>query len=108
MVERERRQILRVGFLAFASLAIFTGSVFLIGEQVRFWEKRSEYRIHFARTNGLLQGAPVSLSGVTVGSVSGMAFPENIHEMEKRQDLSDEGKRAIFSGTARRLYGLDG
>ena len=35
-------------------------------------------------------------------------FPENIHEMEKRQDLSDEGKRAIFSGTARRLYGLDG
>ena len=80
MVERERRQILRVGFLAFASLAILAGSVFLIGEQVRFWEKRSEYRIHFARTNGLLQGAPVSLSGVTVGSVSGMAFPENIHE----------------------------
>ena len=35
-------------------------------------------------------------------------FPENIHEMEKRQDLSEEIKRAILSGTARRLYGLDG
>ena len=33
-------------------------------------------------------------------------FPENIHHMEHRKDLSDELKRQIFSGTARRLYGL--
>jgi hypothetical protein len=35
-------------------------------------------------------------------------FPENIHHMAERKDISDELKRQIFSGTARRLYGLDG
>jgi hypothetical protein len=35
-------------------------------------------------------------------------FPENIHEMQKRSDLSDEAKRQILSATARRLYGLEG
>jgi predicted TIM-barrel fold metal-dependent hydrolase len=35
-------------------------------------------------------------------------FPENIHELEKRTDLSDDMKRQIFSGAARRLYGLPG
>jgi predicted TIM-barrel fold metal-dependent hydrolase len=34
-------------------------------------------------------------------------FPENIHHMEGRKDISDELKRQIFSGTARRLYGLE-
>jgi len=33
-------------------------------------------------------------------------FPENIHAFEKRKDLSDEMKRQILSGSARRLYGL--
>ena len=33
-------------------------------------------------------------------------FPENIHEMQKRADLSDDLKRQILSGTARRLYGV--
>ncbi len=35
-------------------------------------------------------------------------FPENIDHMQSRKDLSDELKRQILSGTARRLYGLDG
>ncbi len=32
-------------------------------------------------------------------------FPENIHEMQKRQDISEETKRQILSDTAQRLYG---
>ena len=35
-------------------------------------------------------------------------FPENIHQMQKRADLSDDMKRQILSGTARRLYDLPG
>lgn len=35
-------------------------------------------------------------------------FPENIHEMGKRADLSEELKRRVFGGAARRLYGLAG
>jgi uncharacterized protein len=33
-------------------------------------------------------------------------FPENIHELRKRNDLSEELKQQILSKTARRLYGL--
>lgn len=35
-------------------------------------------------------------------------FPENIHEMLERRDISEEMKRGILSETARRLYGLSG
>ena len=35
-------------------------------------------------------------------------FPGNIKEMKDRRDLSDETKRAILGGSARRLYGLSG
>ena len=35
-------------------------------------------------------------------------FPANIHHLAERKDISDDLKHQIFSGTARRLYGLDG
>ncbi len=35
-------------------------------------------------------------------------FPENIHQMRERKDLTDEVKHEILGGTARRLYGLNG
>lgn len=35
-------------------------------------------------------------------------FPENIHQMRERKDLTDEVKHEILGGSARRLYGLNG
>ena len=34
-------------------------------------------------------------------------FPKNIAEMQHRRDLTDEMKRTVLAGTARRLYGLE-
>jgi predicted TIM-barrel fold metal-dependent hydrolase len=33
-------------------------------------------------------------------------FPKNIEELESRRDLSEETKRTVLAGTARRMYGL--
>jgi predicted TIM-barrel fold metal-dependent hydrolase len=33
-------------------------------------------------------------------------FPENIHHLERREDLNDEAKKWLFAESAKRLYNL--
>jgi phospholipid/cholesterol/gamma-HCH transport system substrate-binding protein len=47
----------------------------LIGREQRFWENKQNYEIRFTRINGLRVGAPVSLTGVDIGSVQAVSFP---------------------------------
>jgi phospholipid/cholesterol/gamma-HCH transport system substrate-binding protein len=65
----------RIGALVALAIVILMMTIFSLGEQQHFWERKVQYEIHFARTNGLQKGAPVSLTGVTVGSVADMRFP---------------------------------
>src|SRR5438105_14805220 len=48
---------------------------FWLNQEQRFWERKAQYDVHFSRTGGLQTGAPVSLSGVTIGTVVEMRFP---------------------------------
>jgi phospholipid/cholesterol/gamma-HCH transport system substrate-binding protein len=66
---------LRIGLLVAAALAALMVTVLSLGQEQRFWERKVQYEVHFARTNGLQKGAPVSLTGVTIGSVADMRFP---------------------------------
>jgi phospholipid/cholesterol/gamma-HCH transport system substrate-binding protein len=65
----------KVGLLVAVALVLFMATVFLLGSQRRFWERKIYYEIHFARSGGLQSGAPVSLTGVPIGSVTAMWFP---------------------------------
>ena len=65
----------KVGLLVAVALVLFMATVFLLGAQQRFWERKTQYELHFARSGGLQAGAPVSLTGVPVGSVADMRFP---------------------------------
>ncbi len=65
----------RVGLLVLVALVLFASTVLYLGQQQHVWERKVEYRIHFARTNGLQEGSQVSLSGVPVGSVTDMHLP---------------------------------
>ncbi|MGH7857792.1 MAG: MlaD family protein [Candidatus Binatia bacterium] len=67
----------RVGALVAVATALLMGGTFFIGQERRFWESKVDYEIHFQRTNGLRVGSPVSLSGVDIGSVSDISFPED-------------------------------
>jgi len=64
----------RVGVLVLAGLVIAAVAIFVLGRQEHFWERKVEYEMRFARTNGLQTGAPVSLSGVPIGSVDSVRF----------------------------------
>jgi len=98
----------RIGMLVFAALVLLMGTIFTLGQQQLLWERKIEYEIHLVRTNGLAVGAPVSLSGVPVGSVSDMRFPndpaENHIEVALRISQSVEQRiRANTVATVRTL-----
>jgi phospholipid/cholesterol/gamma-HCH transport system substrate-binding protein len=70
----------RVGLLVLISLLLLAAGILLLGRERRLFERSVDYRIHFGRTLGLREGAAVNLSGVTVGSVEGLSFPEDIRQ----------------------------
>jgi phospholipid/cholesterol/gamma-HCH transport system substrate-binding protein len=70
-------QLLRVGMLISVALATLMLGLLMIGEQQNFLERKVRYHIHVTRTNGLLVGSPVALTGVNIGSVSAISFPDD-------------------------------
>jgi phospholipid/cholesterol/gamma-HCH transport system substrate-binding protein len=58
-----------------AAIVILVVTIFSLGAQQRFWERKIQYEVHFTRTGGLQTGSQVSLNGVLVGSVDEMRFP---------------------------------
>ncbi len=71
---------IRVGLLILASLIILGGTILLMGKERRFFEDKVPFEIRFSRTIGLREGAPISLTGVTVGSVESLTFPQDIRQ----------------------------
>jgi phospholipid/cholesterol/gamma-HCH transport system substrate-binding protein len=65
----------RIGLLVATALVILMVTILSLGQEQRFWERRVQYEVRFARAGGLQKGAPVSLTGVTVGAVDDMRFP---------------------------------
>jgi phospholipid/cholesterol/gamma-HCH transport system substrate-binding protein len=68
-------QAIKAGLLVGTAIVLLTIAVFVVGEGQNLWQRKVDYEIHFSRTNGLLVGAPVALSGVNVGSVVSIDFP---------------------------------
>lgn len=64
----------RVGGLVLGALVIAGVAIFLLGRQEHLWERKVDYELRFARTNGLQTGAPVSLSGLPIGVVDTLGF----------------------------------
>lgn len=71
---------IRVGLLVLTSLIIFGSTILLMGKERRLFETKVPFEVRFSRTIGLREGAPISLSGVTVGSVERMSLPSDIRE----------------------------
>src|SRR5437867_2202771 len=65
----------KIGLLVATALAILMVTVFSLNQDQPFWERKAQYEVHFTRTSGLQTGAPVSLSGVPIGTVAEMRFP---------------------------------
>src|SRR5690242_21615644 len=84
----------RVGTLVLAALVIAGVAIFLLGRQQHLWERKVSYELHFARTNGLQTGAPVSFAGVPVGSVDELRFAPDSTTNEIIVDVALDAKVA--------------
>ena len=68
---------LRVGIVIVIGIAILAVAIFSIGGGLRWLGGSQELIVRFKRVNGLQVGAPVYLSGVNIGSVSSIQFPQD-------------------------------
>ena len=59
---------MKIGLLITVALVILMVTIFSLGAEQRFWERKVQYEIHFTRTGGLQVGSQVSLNGVPIGS----------------------------------------
>ena len=84
---------LKIGLFVLISLIIFVFGIFTISGDSKLFEKKYLVRTKFQNTAGLLPGAYVRLSGVQIGSVSAIQFPEdsNSNDIEVHLSVSREG-----------------
>lgn len=71
---------IKVGLLIVTALILLSVTIFLMGKERRFFENKVPFEIHFSRTIGLREGAPISLTGVRVGLVESLTFPQDVQE----------------------------
>ena len=76
-MEPTQGRMIRVGITVVVALVLAMAGTFLIGREQQFWERKASYEIRFTRINGLRVGSVVSLTGVDIGSVDDISFPEN-------------------------------
>jgi len=77
MAEQQGGHALRVGIVMVLGIAILAGAIFSIGGGLRWLSGSEELTARFQRVNGLQGGSPVYLSGVNIGSVGSIQFPED-------------------------------
>jgi phospholipid/cholesterol/gamma-HCH transport system substrate-binding protein len=96
---------MRVGAFILAAIVVILFVVFTIGGSQKLFGDRTSYRIQFGSTAGLYQGDPVLLTGVEVGNVSRIGFPEDLNESKIVVDISVErdASRRIRSDSRARI-----
>jgi phospholipid/cholesterol/gamma-HCH transport system substrate-binding protein len=87
-------------------------TIFSLGSEQRFWERKVQYEIHYTRTGGLQTGSQVSLNGVLVGSVVEMRFPPDpaVNYIQVLVNVRGDASPRIRADTVAsiRTYGLLG
>lgn len=88
---------LKVGLFVLVTFVIFVVFVFIFGGDKVLFKRRYNLNTSFSNTAGLNQGASVRLSGVRIGSVKEVEFPEDpdINLIKVIMEVSEEGMRRI-------------
>ncbi|MFW5877335.1 MAG: MlaD family protein [Myxococcota bacterium] len=78
-MEADRRTYLRVGLFVTAAMTIGAILIFVIGSRSRVFQPKNTYFAVFEDVDGLREGSPVRVAGVSVGSVADVEFTEGGH-----------------------------
>ena len=74
MHQKDQFKRIAAGFFLFFCIALIVFVIFTIGLEKGFTEPKVSITVLFHKVGGLMLGAPVRLSGVTVGTVSDIDF----------------------------------
>lgn len=96
-MKREKTSSVKVGFFVLLSIAAFIIFVFMLGGDSKFFAKNYKVQTSFTNVAGLSEGASVRLSGVRIGSVKEIKFPQDIDKnfIEVMMDIKEDGVRRI-------------
>jgi len=86
-MNKDRRLEIKVGLFVIGALVLLGVGVLLLGKSKHVFEQRVQLHATFADVAGLVQGAPVRLSGVNVGTVSQIMFVRAEPRPQIRVDL---------------------
>lgn len=95
---KDRRALnLKVGLFVLVSLTIFMVFVFFVGGENSFLKKTYLLRTSFSNTAGLAEGASVRLSGLKIGTVQEIEFPEEAEKnfIKVTMEVNEEGMERI-------------
>lgn len=73
-MNKDRKLEVKVGGFVLGLIALGIVSVLLLGKSKHVFEERVKLHVTFSDVAGLVQGAPVHVSGVNVGTVSSIMF----------------------------------
>jgi phospholipid/cholesterol/gamma-HCH transport system substrate-binding protein len=85
-------QNIRVGLFLAAGLLMGAIAIFAVGEKSGLFEGKSKIYIYFDDISGLVEGAPVRLAGLDVGTVSKIEFPLRLERRQARVSLAIKNK----------------
>ncbi len=88
----ETRHTLRVGLLAAVALVVLGLTILTVGRHEQMFTPRVSYHTTFRYVTGLQTGAPVQLSGVTVGTVEGIDLPTDPASERIRVDFTVDSR----------------
>ncbi|HHS14337.1 MAG TPA: MCE family protein [bacterium] len=96
---------LRVGAVVLLALIIILATLFSIGGQRKMFGGKVRYKIYFNSTGGLYMGDPVLLTGVEIGNVSRISFPEEVETQKIVVEISviEEAAKRIRQDTRARI-----
>jgi phospholipid/cholesterol/gamma-HCH transport system substrate-binding protein len=95
---------IRVGAFILAAILIVLFAVFSIGGSQKLFGDKVRYKIQFASTSGLYEGDPVLLTGVEIGNISRIGFPDDLSERKIVVEISvqkDAARRICSDSRAR-------
>jgi phospholipid/cholesterol/gamma-HCH transport system substrate-binding protein len=87
-----RAQNVRVGLFLALGFLLASLAIFAVGEKSGLFEGKSKIFVYFDDISGLVEGAPVRLAGMDVGTVSKIEFPILLDRREARVTLSIKSK----------------
>lgn len=71
---------LQAGLFLILAVVLFVAGIYLLGQERHLFSRQVEYFAYFRDVQGLAEGAPVRLGGITIGRVAKIEFAPDVND----------------------------